>query len=105
MPNREHETSLEEGLSERSKLIPLFLGPILALCLYFVLPTSYVGTEGDVVQFSDAARACTAMVLWMGIWWLCFIFISISFQEKRETESMHGLPFREPGVSWKKYLR
>ena len=69
MPNREHETSLEEGLSERSKLIPLFLGPILALCLYFVLPTSYVGTEGDVVQFSDAARACTAMVLWMGIWW------------------------------------
>ena len=60
MPNREHETSLEEGLSERSKLIPLFLGPILALCLYFVLPTSYVGTEGDVVQFSDAARACTA---------------------------------------------
>ena len=69
MPNREHETSLEEGLSERSKLIPLLLGPILALCLYYVLPSSYMGTQGEMVQFSDAARACTAMVLWMGIWW------------------------------------
>ncbi len=69
MPNREHETSLEEGLSAKSKLIPLVLGPVLALCLYYLLPSSYTGTTGEMVQFSDAARACTAMVLWMGIWW------------------------------------
>ena len=69
MPNRQHETSLEEGLSAKTKLIPLILGPVLALCLYFILPTSYVGTTGEIVEFSNAARACTAMVLWMGIWW------------------------------------
>lgn len=69
MPNRQHETSLEEGLSEKTKLIPLILGPVLALCLYYILPTSYIGTSGEPVQFSDAARACSAMVLWMGIWW------------------------------------
>ena len=69
MPNRQHETSLEEGLSEKTKLIPLILGPVLALCLYYILPSSYIGTSGEPVQFSDAARACSAMVLWMGIWW------------------------------------
>ena len=34
-----HESSIEIGaLSNKSKIIPLIIGPLLALALYFILP-------------------------------------------------------------------
>lgn len=65
-----HESSIEIGaLDNKSKIIPLILGPLLALALYFILPESYVSAKGDPVELTHAARACVSMVLWMAIWW------------------------------------
>ena len=65
-----HESSIEIGaLDNKSKVIPLILGPLLALALYFILPESYVSAKGDPVELTHAARACVSMVLWMAIWW------------------------------------
>ncbi len=65
-----HESSIEIGaLDNKSKLIPLILGPLLALIVYFLLPETYINTSGQEATFSHAGRACTSMVLWMAIWW------------------------------------
>lgn len=65
-----HNTYLETGeIPSRTKLIPLFLGPLMALALYFILPEHYTNPAGQLVEFSHAARACFAIVLWMAIWW------------------------------------
>lgn len=65
-----HESSIEIGaLDNKSKVIPLVLGPLLALALYFILPETYTGAKGDTVELTHAARACVSMVLWMAIWW------------------------------------
>ena len=65
-----HDSSIEIGaLDNKSKIIPLVLGPLLALALYFILPESYTGAKGDTVEFTHAARACASIVLWMAIWW------------------------------------
>ena len=46
-----HESSIEIGaLDNKSKVIPLILGPLLALALYFILPETYVGAKGDTVS-------------------------------------------------------
>ena len=38
-----HESSIEIGaLDNKSKVIPLVLGPLLALALYFILPETYI---------------------------------------------------------------
>ena len=66
MPNSYIETG---ALNNKTKLIPLILGPVLALALYFLLPDQYIDTNGRVAEFSHAGRACIAIVLWMGIWW------------------------------------
>ena len=53
-----HDSSIEIGaLDNKSKIIPLVLGPLLALALYFILPESYTGAKGDTVEFTHAARA------------------------------------------------
>ncbi len=57
------------GMSPKTKLIPLLLGPLVALCIYYLLPTQYIAPNGDVATLSHAARACIGIVLWMGIWW------------------------------------
>ncbi len=65
-----HESSIEIGaLSNKSKIIPLIIGPLLALVLYFILPESYQNTAGQTVEFSHAGRACAGIVLWMATWW------------------------------------
>ncbi len=65
-----HDSSIEIGaLSNRSRLIALVLGPILALALYYILPVNYTNPAGEAVQFSHAGRACTSIVLWMAVWW------------------------------------
>lgn len=67
---KHHESSIEIGaISNKSKLIPLILGPLAALVFYFVLPEQYITSAGNTEVFSHAARACAAIVLWMAIWW------------------------------------
>ena len=64
------QENLRDGaLSPKTKLIPLVLGPLLALCLYYLLPEAYTAPNGDAATLSHAARACIGIVLWMGIWW------------------------------------
>ena len=67
---KHHESSIEIGaISNKSKLIPLILGPLVALLFYFILPDQYIASAGVSETFSHAARACAAIVLWMAIWW------------------------------------
>ena len=67
---KHHESSIEIGaISNKSKLIPLILGPLFALLFYFILPEQYTTSAGISETFSHAARACAAIVLWMAIWW------------------------------------
>lgn len=67
---KHHESSIEIGaISNKSKLIPLILGPLVALLFYFILPEQYITSAGVSETFSHAARACAAIVLWMAIWW------------------------------------
>lgn len=67
---KHHESSIEIGaISNKSKLIPLILGPLVALLFYFILPEQYITSAGVSETFSHAARASAAIVLWMAIWW------------------------------------
>ena len=67
---KHHESRIEIGaISNKSKLIPLILGPLVALLFYFILPEQYITSAGVSETFSHAARACAAIVLWMAIWW------------------------------------
>lgn len=67
---KHHESSIEIGaISNKSKLIPLILGPLVALLFYFILPEQYITSAGVSETISHAARACAAIVLWMAIWW------------------------------------
>ena len=67
---KHHESSIEIGaISNKSKLIPLVLGPSLALLLYFLLPDQYTSSAGTLEVFSHSGRACAGIVLWMAIWW------------------------------------
>lgn len=64
------QTQIEIGtFSPRSKRVALVLGPLLALVLYFLLPTSYVDAAGKVVEFTSAGRATLSVTVWMAIWW------------------------------------
>ena len=67
---KHHESSIEIGaISNKSKLIPLVLGPSLALLLYFLLPEQYTSSADTLEVFSHSGRACAGIVLWMAIWW------------------------------------
>jgi sodium-dependent dicarboxylate transporter 2/3/5 len=48
----------------------LFAGPVLALVCAAGLPSSYLGTEGEVVAVTAAGRATVAVLVWMAVWWL-----------------------------------
>ncbi|MEG1970981.1 MAG: DASS family sodium-coupled anion symporter [Burkholderiaceae bacterium] len=66
MPN----TQIQIGtFSPRSKRFALVFGPLLALALYFVLPSSYIDPAGQEVAFTTAGRATLSVVLWMALWW------------------------------------
>lgn len=65
-----HDSSIEIGaISEKGKIIPVLLAPIIAIAFYFILPETYTSASGAVVPFTHAARACGAVVLLMAIWW------------------------------------
>ncbi len=48
----------------------LFLGPLIGLLTYLLLPEIYQNTEGENIPFSNAGRATAAVAVWMAIWWL-----------------------------------
>jgi solute carrier family 13 (sodium-dependent dicarboxylate transporter), member 2/3/5 len=48
----------------------LVAGPLLALALYWALPTEYRAADGTVVAFGHAGRATLAAMGWMATWWM-----------------------------------
>jgi len=50
--------------------IGLFIGPLLGLLTYFLLPSSYTGTEGLSVELGSGARATAAVGVLMACWWM-----------------------------------
>ena len=61
---------MSQNLQQRVQRVGLFLGPVLALALYLVLPETYANAQGKVVAFSQAGRATLAMMAWMATWWM-----------------------------------
>ncbi len=64
-----HDGARDGAMSPKTKIIPLILGPLVALCLYYLLPESYTAANGQPAELTHAARACIGIVFWMGIWW------------------------------------
>ena len=50
--------------------IGLIAGPLLAILLYSLLPHAYPNSAGEMVAFSNAGRATTALAVWMAVWWM-----------------------------------
>jgi sodium-dependent dicarboxylate transporter 2/3/5 len=50
--------------------IGLFLGPLLGLLCYYVLPPHYSTGPGEWVEFTQAGRATLGLMVWMATWWL-----------------------------------
>jgi sodium-dependent dicarboxylate transporter 2/3/5 len=57
-------------LQQRVRQIGLAAGPILALVLYWALPTEYRAADGNIVPFGQAGRATLAAMAWMATWWM-----------------------------------
>jgi solute carrier family 13 (sodium-dependent dicarboxylate transporter), member 2/3/5 len=45
-------------------------GPLLGFIVYRLLPTTYTGTGGTVVEFTHAGRVTCALGAWMAVWWM-----------------------------------
>lgn len=60
----------QHTLAQRVHWIGLFVGPGLALLVYFLLPAGYTNAAGETVTFSHAGRASMAVGVWMAVWWL-----------------------------------
>ncbi len=48
----------------------LFLGPVLAALLWWVLPTTFQDASGELVEFQAGGRMTLAVLVWMALWWL-----------------------------------
>ncbi len=61
--------SEQHPLQEKIKRAGLIAGPLAAALLYAILPEAY--GHGDAVkELSHAARATSAVTIWMAIWWM-----------------------------------
>lgn len=58
------------SLQRKVQRAGLVAGPLLALALYWALPTEYRAADGTVVVFSHAGRATLAAMGWMATWWM-----------------------------------
>lgn len=58
------------SLQQKVRTLGLVAGPVLALALYFALPESYVGANGQTAPLGHASRATLAMMVWMAVWWM-----------------------------------
>ncbi len=54
----------------KPKTFVLVLGPVLAVVVYFLLPTSYSGTDGQLIELSSYARYVASIGVWMALWWM-----------------------------------
>ncbi len=55
--------------SPQVKRLMLIGAPLLALLIYFLLPSSYIDPTEGPQAFGHAGRACIAVVIWMALWW------------------------------------
>lgn len=55
---------------ESIRRVGLVAGPALALAAYLLLPESYLASDGEIVPFTSAGRATTAVAVWMAVWWM-----------------------------------
>jgi sodium-dependent dicarboxylate transporter 2/3/5 len=58
------------SLQQKVQRAGLAAGPLLALALYWALPTEYRAADGTVVAFSHTGRATLAAMGWMATWWM-----------------------------------
>jgi sodium-dependent dicarboxylate transporter 2/3/5 len=63
-------TVTDHGLQQKVRRAGLVAGPLLAVVLYWALPTEYRAADGTVVAFSQAGRATLAAMGWMATWWM-----------------------------------
>ncbi len=50
--------------------LALWLGPILAVSVYFTLPAEYLLADGTVQALGPGAHGAAAVAAWMAVWWL-----------------------------------
>ena len=50
--------------------IGLIAGPVLAVCMYFLLPDQYMGSDGATAVLTSSAKATIAVLTLMAVWWL-----------------------------------
>src|SRR5512134_3514056 len=61
-----HSMSLQQKV-QRAGLVA---GPLLAVALYWALPSEYRAADGTIVPFTQAGRATLAAMGWMATWWM-----------------------------------
>ncbi len=54
----------------RVRSIGLFLGPLLALLVYFKMPDVYPGTDGSIIELGAKAKITAGLAVWMALWWM-----------------------------------
>ena len=52
------------------KRVGLFLGPLLGLVCYHLLPLHYSTASGQWLDFSPEGRATVGVMIWMATWWV-----------------------------------
>src|SRR5918995_3682273 len=52
------------------KRVGLFLGPLLGLVCYHLLPLHYVTGSGQWLEFAPEGRATLGVMVWMATWWV-----------------------------------
>src|SRR5918995_5238434 len=52
------------------KRVGLFLGPLLGLVCYHLLPLHYLTGSGQWLEFAPEGRATLGMMVWMATWWI-----------------------------------
>jgi solute carrier family 13 (sodium-dependent dicarboxylate transporter), member 2/3/5 len=72
MASSERQQGSEQGSSTRDTVgrIGLVAAPVLALLTYVVVPDSFIGTEGDLIELGQAGRSTAAVTVLMAIWWM-----------------------------------
>ena len=50
--------------------LALWLGPMLAVSVYFTLPVAYVHADGTVQSLGPGAHGAAAVAIWMAVWWI-----------------------------------
>lgn len=54
----------------RASPLALWLGPLLGLLIYLLVPEHYSGGTGESLQLGTAGRAVVGIMAWMALWWL-----------------------------------